>query len=319
LDIAVLSANAQYRSGQAARRRRLEEQAIMALELNLEDAWAKLSRGREHAAELRRKIEIAGAPDYHNVSLRREFDPESSCIVYRIAQTLEIQDRWGIIAGDAIHSFRCSLDYLAWQLAIRHYNGGIPPKVAKNIYFPIVYEKEKWRDRIGHMSAEDASKIERSQPFNFSDEPTVGVPLDMLAKLSNADKHQKINIISHIIFNTQVVNDGWPFRDCVPSPDANRHMQLEHRFSGKDLPHEEVLRLHIVPTGENPDAEINVRVTREVVFQQDDRTWPVIPTLHFISIIVEKILNRFDNIKRPALTPENFPNITLLESESPNS
>lgn len=53
----------------------------MALELNLEDAWAKLSRGREHAAELRRKIETAGAPDYRNVSLRREFDPESSCII----------------------------------------------------------------------------------------------------------------------------------------------------------------------------------------------------------------------------------------------
>lgn len=191
--------------------------------------------------------------------------------------------------------------------------------MAKNIYFPIVYEKEKWRGRVGHMSAEDANKIERSQPCNFSDEPTVGVPLDVLAKLSNADKHQKINIISHIIFNTQMVNDGWPFRDCVPLLDANRHMQLEHRFSGKDLPNEEVLRLYIVPTGENPDAKINVRVTREVVFQQGDRTWPVIPALHFISIIVEKILNRFDNFERPASTPENFPNITLLESESPNS
>lgn len=287
---------------------------VMAYKLHLEDAWAKLDRGKALTAELRTEIEQAGTPNYREIALRREFDSESSCIIYRVAGRMEVLPHWGLLAGDAIHNFRCALDYLAWQFALRFYDGSIPDKEERNIYFPIVYDATKWSKNTKHMNPDDVSKIVVSQPFKFADQEGVAIPLDLLARLSNMDKHRKVNIVSNVLTKAHVVNDGWPNRDSMPRLNENGHMVLEHNFSGKEEVGEEVLRLHIIPTGPNPDVEINVRLFREIVFSQDDKIWPVIPALYYVGVVVEKILTRFDEgAQRPSTTIEHFPDMNVLQ------
>jgi hypothetical protein len=112
---------------------------------------------------------------------------------YCEAITRPVPVRWGMLAGDAMHNARTSLDHLACQLVELADN---TPTNANA--FPIWDRKPKgrkdrqrYRRRVAGMSPAHAKGIWKLQPFHDLASPN-SAKLVALAALDNLDKHQTI-------------------------------------------------------------------------------------------------------------------------------
>lgn len=236
------------------------------------------------------------------ITLRRQYEPEQGAIVYRIDSVVQIPDNWGLIVGDAAHNLRSALDHLAWQLAIRYFNG-VPPterKIIKKIQFPVVSDKNNWPRHPNRefMKPADASKLEQFQPFNLgpiSRAKGVLHPLEELAGfhgLDNIDKHRTIHltyVVAHQGFFT--VPERSAFRDCEPiTTDGNVHL-TSLPPSQPPNPGEPILRIPIRVTGPNPDVDFKTRLTGYVAVREQ---WNVIEALDTFTEGVSNIIETFE-------------------------
>jgi hypothetical protein len=105
---------------------------------------------------------------------------------------------WPLLVGDIVHAFRASLDYLVWELArlnLRHQGKTGDP--SRRTQFPIVWDLDKWpeiaADRLRDVGEEHWGTIDDFQPYK-ADDP-LQEPLAWLARLSNQDKHQALNLV----------------------------------------------------------------------------------------------------------------------------
>jgi hypothetical protein len=170
----------------------------MAYVLDLSGCWAKQKRAVVHIDQLRAEILKAGAGDPKTIPLRREYDSQDRAVVYRIERVIEIADHWPLLVGDAIHNLRSALDHLAWQLALRFFNGSTPPDtVIRHIQFPIVSDRTTWPGHIHrkYMIPDDVKPIEPYEPYHPR-EPGKLHPLEALVTLSNIDKHRLLHIVN---------------------------------------------------------------------------------------------------------------------------
>lgn len=269
----------------------------MAHPLDLSDAWAKLEHAASHIDRLRREIEEAGYPDPKVIPVRREYDAENRMIVWRIERIIQIAPHWSLIIGDAIHCLRATLDYLAWQLARRFFDGVEPQerRVIRNVQFPIVSDANEWARHPNrrYMTAEDAARLEGLQPFNPV-QAGQGNAFAILSHLSNTDKHRRLHVTylrqGQAVFD---LSDTSRFRDCTfrhgITTDAVMRDVLLTGYTDP-APGQEVVRILISPTGPNPDVELNPRLTAEVVFE---RGFPVVQTLEAVGQYVATVLEMF--------------------------
>ena len=133
-------------------------------------------------------------------------------------------DIFGLIAGDAIHNLRSSLDHLAVALAIAGANEKgvvMSSDELASIQFPIViYEDDfvkqnKRKDRLRHVVDGARAYIESVQPYvRLKQNPRI-TPLFVLSDLDNADKHRLITtaVTKPILWRT-----NWPtdFKNAEP-------------------------------------------------------------------------------------------------------
>ena len=96
-----------------------------------------------------------------------------------------------VIAGEIVHNLRSTLDNLIWMLAYR--NSG---HEVKNTQFPIAYSRQEFdqqrKRRLKGLTPTQIDVIEKLQPYNG------GVWLQMLAELSNPDKHRHLILIENV-------------------------------------------------------------------------------------------------------------------------
>jgi hypothetical protein len=262
----------------------------------LDSAWAKFEWAKTHMNTL--GAEIRGASDGHpkRIPLGRQYEPDLEAVVYRIEHVPEIRERWSLLLGDAIHDYRCALDHLWWQLAIKHLSREPTQQEAPNIQFPIVRNASDWPNHrfLRHVDSTHAAKVERAQPYHPR-QPNVLNALGSLAELSNEDKHRRIHITTWVASQSNYVSPGPErFRDCVPLRQVDGEYQPVIDLTAPSTPPnagDEVARVLVQPTGSDPDVDLEARLSGYVAIRE---TWDALTCLEAIDNQVWAILRAFD-------------------------
>jgi hypothetical protein len=161
---------------------------------SLDGPRAKLDRANDHIASL--DIEIRAFFDGDDYTIGSHFDRETEqhVITARIRKQPPLTG-WALIAGDALHNLRSSLDHLIYQLAIAGTCKDPPPDEGW-LEFPIFIDEhgDKGYDskaprKIQGVPAPAETVIEGVQPFS---DPAA--PLWVLQTLDIIDKHRRLNL-----------------------------------------------------------------------------------------------------------------------------
>ena len=163
----------------------------------LDGPRAKLDRAAEHIQEFDAAVRRwNNSKTFRTVS--EQFNSDKTEYIYRF-EFGSIPVRIGIIAGDALHNLRSSLDYLVWQLALL--TTGHP---GTETAFPICLtdgeaSQKRIKTLLKHVPNDAREIIKDLQPYNTRDElkPELHI-LWLLHRLSIIDKHQFVTVpIAH--------------------------------------------------------------------------------------------------------------------------
>jgi hypothetical protein len=277
----------------------------------LDGVFAKLNRAKRQVDALRRDIFETNEGDPKTIGLGRKFESDSQAIVYRIDRVPEVKECWGLLVGEVIHNFRCTLDHLWWQLAILHLRREPTEKEAGEIQFPL-FTKEAFRDDpqmfwkhrfLNHVSGDYLTTIERMQPYNTTGTNQVHA-LRALVELSNIDKHRVVHPVVTIPlegFLTVVRADG-DVVDCVRllriDPDTGAQATVR-AYPLRDSPQigDKVFEAFCRPTGPNPDVDLHASLSGYIAIRE---TWDLMDTLDFIGHQVVEIVGGVTPLFEPA-------------------
>lgn len=147
---------------------------------DLSGARLKVERAKKHISDL--EAERARFLDSNPYAVTPEFYPEHDSTVLYVDKFTDVPENIVLIAGDAIHNLRSSLDHLACALVRR--NGGN----TKRTYFPICETAEKYRSegirKINGISVADEEAITALKPYGGGNESLLA-----LHRLDILDKH----------------------------------------------------------------------------------------------------------------------------------
>ena len=179
--------------------------------------WAKLRRARRHIDEVHERIaalRISGA-----YSIQREPSAQPNSWAYRFKMNQPVPADLCAAVGDAVANMRSSLDYIAYELALRHV-GTLDEKQEMATMFPIfknavAFDEFFSAGRWGSVRAQLYGPAEREalkcvQPFAMADTARqLGVewsippdeelrmdPAYVLNALWNIDKHRRLPVLA---------------------------------------------------------------------------------------------------------------------------
>jgi hypothetical protein len=153
----------------------------------LDGAKFKVVRAQEHLDAL--KVEIGHYLDTQPYEFPIHVKDERA-VVGPIVLKDDPPLRLSGIIGDCVGNLRASLDYVAWQLAMRHYPNPLVPG-RDRLYFPIFADLNLFNSDGSpklaryHIPAPALDLIESIQPYHAGYEP-----LGFLGLLTNEDKHR---------------------------------------------------------------------------------------------------------------------------------
>jgi hypothetical protein len=150
---------------------------------------------------------------------------------------VEPPDDFGLIAGDAIHNLRSSLDHLAVALAVSGADAqgvSITTNEVSRIQFPIVlaesdFNEQIKRGRLKYVAKAAEGFIEGFQPYRMTPAAPEWSNLYVLSELDNADKHRLLTTAG---LASTVLKVGWPpaLDDTQlenPEPPSNQEVGAE--------------------------------------------------------------------------------------------
>jgi hypothetical protein len=168
----------------------------------LDGAKAKVSRAREHLADLDRAVTAYLATDPVRVDHREERDGEERRIQWVATAASEPPQALGLLVGDWANNLRSSLDYTVYEL-VRRETGESDPRWTQ---FPVVTEARKYEasaaGRLRGVPAWSLPVFEGLQPFHDERDAT-DHHLAVLADVSNRDKHRLIHTAAMQIAGSQ--------------------------------------------------------------------------------------------------------------------
>ena len=153
-----------------------------------ESVTLRLEHGRNRLGELREELDR-----WSEQNARVEWvldEPRTT-----LSATLRVAvptptERWSLLLGEAVHSYRSALDNLAWQLA--HHFGSVPQR-PKQVYFPISSTAADWKSKtqaLTNLPDEVLARIHQFQPYLFGEDESS--TLEFLHALDIADKHHAL-------------------------------------------------------------------------------------------------------------------------------
>lgn len=276
----------------------------MTYSLDLKSAWLKLNHANGYIEDLWSRIRDT-LDNGKAITLGRQFDSKDNSIVISVVKIEKVPEDWSLIFGDAAYNLRCSLDHLAWQLAIREFNGVEPQdlNVIKLIQFPIAMTKRAWDSHVNrkYLSAADSAKLEKFQPFSRTHQLWPIAPLAVLCGkngLQNIDKHRSVHLAYMAPHALRLTGEAEPrgyapikLTDCALRL-VNGSIEVRYNAAPRPLyPGDEISRIPVVPTGPNPDMEFNSNFSFYVAVGKN--SVPVIDALVQTARIVEEILREF--------------------------
>jgi len=162
----------------------------------------KFARAGEHITALDKAIKtFLGTKPY---GTRREVERDGHEHVFYWTSYEDCPDSFGLIAGDAIHNLRSSLDHMVVALAIEGAKSSgkrLNWDDLKKLQFPVVTKKPDFdeqvrRDRLRDVAPSAVAFIESVQPFIKDPKAPDRSPLAMLSFLDNSDKHSVLTTSS---------------------------------------------------------------------------------------------------------------------------
>lgn len=173
----------------------------------------KLRRAEEHIDVLDTEIQtfLAGEPYAAYRSLERGGLEH----VIFWSRYKEPPPRLGLIAGDAIHNIRSSLDHMVVALAKFGASASgqtISEQDERRLQFPITmspeeFEKQVRRQAIARVPPPAAAIIEQRQPYLAVSQWPKRFPLYEISQFDNADKHRTLTVA---LLSTSIVRVSWP-------------------------------------------------------------------------------------------------------------
>ena len=155
----------------------------------------KFARVGEHMTALDEAVKaFLGTKPY---GARQEVERDGHEHVFYWTSYERCPDSFGLIAGDAIHNLRSSLDHMVVALAIEGAKSSgkrLSWNDLKKLQFPIVTKKPGFikqvrGGRLRDVDSGAADVIESVQPYNTYPNGPDRSPLAMLSVLDNSDKH----------------------------------------------------------------------------------------------------------------------------------
>jgi hypothetical protein len=177
---------------------------------SIDQPLAKLGRAAYHYRVV--KFDVFGGHDRQAwpVTLERHRDG----LEYRLrAPKIEpLPTDLPLIFGDAYFNLRAALDYLVFQLHLRHYRGNLPAKIVKSSAFPIYNQQPlakggalldtcNWKE-IGTLGKHERTALEWLQPDKGRGSgltKQIREALSDLSSLNNIDKHQELHVTQRIV------------------------------------------------------------------------------------------------------------------------
>jgi hypothetical protein len=157
----------------------------------------KIERAEKHIEDLDGRIEIFRKAEPYTIGAKAHPVAEIKHTTLFISKVDPVPNDFALIAGDAIHNLRSSLDHLAWQLV--ETGGGSPNRYT---YFPICRTPQQYASAMGKgeiksMSLRAQKALWAIQPFITSDDTLLQVhDLDIV------DKHRLVLTVATFV-------DGW--------------------------------------------------------------------------------------------------------------
>ena len=173
----------------------------------------KLGRVDTHIEALDESIKAFLKPKPYSAKRVLERDGRDHVLIWD--DYVEPPDDFGLIAGDAIHNLRSSLDHMAVELARAGATAQAVTMTAKEIagiQFPIVvfeedFAKQLERGRLKYVDPDAQAFIESSQPYRMTPTTPTWNNLYLVGELDNADKHRLLTTAG---LAPGIIKDNWP-------------------------------------------------------------------------------------------------------------
>lgn len=176
---------------------------------------AKLRRAAEHYRVIKR--DFFGGYDRQALPVVLERHRDGLEYRLRAGEIEPLPPDLPLLLGDAYYNLRGALDYLVYQLHLRHYRGSIPAAVRRDSAFPIYSQQppqrggaplptERWKE-IGSLGKRERTAIEWLQPYRGRGSTIVKdlrVALSDISIVNNFDKHRELHVTRSIPQAVQV-------------------------------------------------------------------------------------------------------------------
>jgi hypothetical protein len=209
---------------------------------------AKVARAKKHLVELEDEITAYAATNPYMV--REVVQGKKKRKRRTLVFTLDPADTdIPIVAADVIYNLRSGLDHLMGSL--------VPAKDRRSVMFPIFWQgvweppvpgeneerckaRGRWSSSAKTLGDEAVAVLKRLQPPDSGGNPTDPHLLEVLNRLSNADRHTKLPVVASGLREVAVewtMPDGGRFRARAPTGPRSF---LEHDAEIADIPYRAV-------------------------------------------------------------------------------
>jgi len=152
------------------------------IRLDMADVIAKWDRAQEHLKTLNNAVRSFFDDDPYTIAT--EPDHEQRCHVVRLVNPGSVPMRaWSVLIGDCVHNLRCTLDYIAWQLAGSDLND-------RATQFPVCDTPHRFNSfagrRLTRLSSSAMTFLECLQPYQGRNENRPIWAIDTIEKLDIA-------------------------------------------------------------------------------------------------------------------------------------
>jgi hypothetical protein len=167
-----------------------------------DSAWLKWAQAVVNADVLQDNInELHNAGQVQiQMGMTQEYDARRHCVIITAGPEVPrvFPVHWGLLLGDIVHNYRCSLDHLAWSLYKRGRTPNLTARQEQSVQFPIARDRQQFNrlvaSRLPRVRRADIASVRRYQPYlgrrRLIDQHVFAV----LQDLSNADKHRVIQL-----------------------------------------------------------------------------------------------------------------------------
>jgi hypothetical protein len=237
--------------------------------LDLRGTHLKIDRAKQHIGNLdAERVAFLGTNPYRGVP---KFDAKSNRTEYILESLPEIPSSIPLILGDAIHSLRTALDYLACEL-VR--SAGVDPG---QVYFPISETDKKYASESGGktkgMPQAAKDEIDKMRPYKGGN-----TGLWAIHKLDIIDKHRLLPTIAMRVGHWTMTLSAEPTEFALAVAPVLEAGQTIGFISGNAVTNKEM------------------NVTADIAFGEPDviKGRPVIDTLTQLHDLVKAIVSHFD-------------------------